>query len=46
MKQKLNSKFIVLKKLGKGTFSNVYKVQKISSKKFYALKRIVAKKLN
>jgi len=38
--QMLSSKFIILYQLGKGSFSNVYKVKRIKDGKIYALKRV------
>ena len=32
--------FIPLSKLGEGTFSNVYKVRRVSDQKIYALKKV------
>ena len=42
----LRRKFKLLEKLGKGTYSNVYKVKRISDGKFYALKKVRLPKLN
>ena len=41
----LKKEFIVLVKLGKGSFSNVYKIKRIKDNKIYALKRVKEAKL-
>lgn len=38
MNKRLNKDFIILYKLGRGAFSKVYKVKRITDNKIYALK--------
>lgn len=41
----LDKNFIVIEKIGKGAFSNVYKTKRLEDGKLYALKRVSLKKL-
>lgn len=41
----LSDEFQVMSKIGKGAFSNVFKVRRIKDKKIYALKRVPIKNL-
>lgn len=41
----ITDKFVILKTIGKGAFSSVYKVRRLENNKIYALKKVPLKNL-
>lgn len=39
-KYMINEDFVIIKSIGKGAFSSVYKVRRVETEKIYALKQV------